>query len=437
MNTMQENQPVIWPVWRKITFRFFFIYFLLFTSPWTWLDSIPGVSFVTQYWYSAETWIVQLFNKYLLHVKENVAPVFNGSGDTSYSWAQLFTHLLLALTGCMIWSIIDYKRNHYKITDFWLRNIVRYYVSLVAFLYGIIKLFALQMPFPNLSQLATPLGDYLPMRLSWMFVGYSAPYQMFSGLMEVMVGILLLNRKTITLGSLMGIGVFANVAMLNLSYDIPVKIYSIQLFISCIFLAVHDWRRIANFFVLNKATETDSSYELILTKKWQRVARIIAKTTFVILFVAMPFYNSWSRYDNLRKQSDLKPIKSGVYDIKTFVRNHDTIPPLITDTLHWKDIIFEKGGLGSVNSTDTLFRQRYRRGYFYYQPDTLTRTIAIKYTPSDTAALFTMKYDIPDENRIHLWTVVRGDSLYLELVRSKRHFQLAERQFHWLSEANR
>ena len=50
--------------------------------------------------------------------------------------------------------------------------------------YGIIKLFVLQMPFPQLSQLATPLGDLLPMRFSWLFIGYSVPYQFFSGAME-------------------------------------------------------------------------------------------------------------------------------------------------------------------------------------------------------------------------------------------------------------
>jgi hypothetical protein len=32
---------------------------------------------------------------------------------------------------------------------------------------------------------------------------------------------------------------------------------------------------------------------------------------------------------------------------------------------------------------------------------------------------------------------IRNDSVFVALRRQKRHFQLAERQFHWLSEANR
>jgi hypothetical protein len=38
---------------------------------------------------------------------------------------------------------------------------------------------------------------------------------------------------------------------------------------------------------------------------------------------------------------------------------------------------------------------------------------------------------------IRLWGKIRNDSIYAELKRSNRHFQLAEKQFHWLSEYNR
>ncbi|MFZ8278288.1 hypothetical protein ACO1KY_14095, partial [Staphylococcus aureus] len=65
--------------------------------------------------------------------------------------------------------------------NYWLFVAIRYFVILNGFSYGIFKLFAVQMPFPSISQLATPLGDFLPMRLSWMFIGYSHSYQVFSG----------------------------------------------------------------------------------------------------------------------------------------------------------------------------------------------------------------------------------------------------------------
>src|SRR5439155_20713898 len=106
---------------------------------------------------------------------------------------------------------------HYERLAFWLRMIVRYYIATFALSYGIIKLFAMQMSFPTLSQLATPLGDLLPMRFSWLFIGYSTPYQIFSGVMETTAGLLLLYRRTVTAGLFASTGAVRNGVMSNLA----------------------------------------------------------------------------------------------------------------------------------------------------------------------------------------------------------------------------
>ena len=423
---------------KKILFRFFFIFLLLNISPWYLLYDIPGISYLLDILYEREVWIVGVFNEDLLNVKNTLNENGGGSGDTSYAWAQFYTYLILSFLGCIIWTLVDRKRqNNYNTLDFWLRSIIRYYLALVSFSYGIVKLFALQMPFPSLSQLATPLGDYLPMRLSWMFIGYSTQYQIFSGVMETIVGILLLNRKTVTLGALLGVGVFANVVMINLSYDVPVKLYSMQLLIYSIFLTANDWKRLLNFFCLNQDASPTILYNIDLKKKWQRITRIIFKVGFIVLFVVIPFNESWTRYNAEFNKGELKPIRIGVYDIKIFIKNNDTTTISNTDEIIWKDFIFDKDGMGSVNTLDTLFRQRYRRGYFTYQPDSVTQTIVFKKYATDSINLFEMKYRIVDETTLELWGKLRTDSLRFKLERSNRHFQLSERQFHWISESNR
>jgi hypothetical protein len=313
---------------------------------------------------------------------------------------------------------------------------VRYNVAIIAFSYGIIKLFSLQMPFPNLHQLATPLGDFLPMRLSWMFLGYSTPYQAFSGIMEIIVGVLLLNRKTLTLGALMGIAVFTHVFLLNLSYDIPVKLFSMQIVICCLFLASYDWHRIVDFFFLNKSVPSGTYAEFELTKKWQRIGRIVWKVVFIVMFILLPIKEAWSMYKTETGEADVLPIKSGVYAIKTFTKNNDTISASLNDEMSWKDFIFDKGGIGSINTTDTLFKQRYHRGYFSYIPDSISQVIFFRRF-RETTPLFELQYKIPDDSTLNLWGQVRDDSLFFELLRTHRHFQLAEKQFHWISEANR
>ena len=421
----------------KLAFRFFFIYFLLTIAPWYYLYPIPGAGHFTGGVYQVESWIVETANRYILHVKDTLNANGGGSGDTSYAWAQLFTYLIIAVLGSIVWAAVDRKKNRtYPKLEYGLITLVRYFLAMHAFGYGIIKLFALQMPFPNLSQLATPLGDYLPMRLSWMFMGYSTSYQQFAGLMEVIVGVLLMYRKTATLGAAMGAGVFANVFVMNISYDIPVKIFSLQLMVCALFLLAQDWRRLANFFFRNTAAEPTSTYDLVLTSRWTRIARIGLKALFIFYFALMPFYESRERYQQEANRKELKPIRVGVYDIETMIRNRDTVRMSAGDYA-WKDFIFDYNGLGSVNTLDSMFRQRYRRGYFTYQPDTVTQTIGFKKFMFDTTYMFRLNYRVVNDSTLALSGAVRSDSIYLLLHRSRRHFQLAERQFHWLSEANR
>ncbi len=426
-----------WPWWRKILFRFFFIYLLLQIAPWTWLDVIPVVTSITRYYYAGMNWLVEFANKHVFHVREVLVPL-NGSGDTSYGWTQVWLFLSLALVGCLIWSLLDRKRSQYEVADYWLRNMLRYFIAINCLSYGIIKIFALQMPFPNLSQLATPLGDYLPMRLSWMFIGYSTPYQVFSGVMETIAGLLLLNRRSVTLGVIMGAGVFVNVAMMNLAYDIPVKLFSLHLLFYCLFLIVYDYKRIASFFLLNKSADFTPLYEIHITTKWVRITRLVAKSILVVLMVVLPFYNSWSYYQSEQSVADSKPIASGVYDVVSFEKNGKKISPFPGDTLTWKDVIFEKGTVGSVNTTDSLFRQRYRRGYFNYRADTVARALHLfkRSVQGDSTFLFTMLYQF-NHDTVLLEGKIREETHRIQLVKSKRHFQLAERQFHWLSEYNR
>jgi len=422
-----------------IIFRFFFILFAFLIAPWSWFDSIPYINkvttFFTGYYDKAMDWAVQLSNANLFHVRKVLVPV-NGSGDTSWAWAQLWTLLSLSLIGAMIWSIVDRKRSDYRHLNYWLCLFIRYYIALIAFIYGNLKLFAAQMPFPSETMMATPLGDLLPMRLSWMFIGYSTPYQFFSGVMEVITGLLLLSRRTATFGSLMGTAVFTNVMVLNLSYDIPVKLFSMQLVLLCFFLLANEWKRIACFFVLNKPAQACYLYHYDYPKKWMRITRIALKLIFIGCFLVYNFFSSWDYSREFYGAEEIKPIRPGYYDVPVYVVNKDTIPALVSDTLRWQDIIFEKGGRGSIKTGDTAYRHIYRRAYFNYSVDSAEQMLVFS-KGRDASYVMRLHFEFPDSNTIRLSGVRNKDSLFIELKRSTRHFQLGERQFHWLSEYNR
>jgi len=438
-NQPAVTAPTAWPLWQRVLFRFFFVYLLLQITPWYWFDAIPGVDFVLSAYGKATDWAVALSNARVFHVRETLVPV-NGSGDTSYAWTQLWLYLSLAVLACVVWSILDRRRQAYDRMLYWLRLIVRYYLATFALSYGIIKLFALQMPFPTLSQLATPLGDLLPMRFSWLFIGYSFKYQFFSGLMETTAGLLLLYRRTVTAGLFAAMGAFLNVVMINLSYDVPVKLFSMHLlFCSCFLLAL-DARRVLGFMVLNVAVPPTQAYQPRYAWRWQQWGAVAVKLFFVYQILWLPLKSGWSRYQQVKAPAAPGPFAAGFYDVRLYVVNHDTIPAASGDTLRWKDVIIDNAQAASVNTRDGVFWQRYRRGYFRYKPDTTQRLASvwkISTIPRDSTFLFTMRYEVPDTTVIRFHTRIRDDSIHVELVRVPRHFQLAERQFHWLSEYNR
>lgn len=434
-----EDGAAPWPHWQRILFRFFCVYLVLQIEPWNLFRLIPGVNLVLRPYDRLVDWAVRASNARIFHVRDTLVPV-NGSGDTSWAWTQLWLFLSIAAVACVVWTIADRKRLRYDRALFWLRMAVRYYIAQAALSYGIIKLFALQMPFPSLSLLSTPLGDLLPMRFSWVFIGYSVPYEFFSGAMETMAGLLLLYRRTVTAGLFAATGAFMNVVMINLAYDVPVKLFASHLLFACLFLLALDSQRLVRFLVLNQPTPSTAAFEPGFTKVWHRWGAVAVKVFLVYAILILPFMNTRQRYAIAAAPPPDGPLPAGVYDVRRYVVNHDTIAATTTDSLRWRDVIIDNAGAGSINTADQLFWQRYHRGYFRYRTDAAQHTAAVWKTsaiPRDSTFLFTMRYERPDSNTIRLHTQIRGDSVHVELVRVPRHFQLTERQFHWVSEYNR
>ncbi len=427
-----------WNFTQKMLFRFFFVYFMISIAPWTWISNLPfeWVQYVNKPWQWIEDQVVQFANKNIFRVYKELVPI-NGSGDTSWAWTHLWFFSLFSFLVAMVWTVSDRNKTSYPKWNYLLVTIVRYNLAMVAFGYGIIKLFALQMWFPSLSQLATPLGEYLPMRFSWMFIGYSTPYQVFSGVAEVLVGLLLFNRKTATAGALVGLAVFTNVMAMNLCYDIPVKLFSTHLVVMCLFLVVQEHRRITAFFLLNREAAASTIYQLSIQKKWQRITRYVLKGLFVVLVIILPLYNAYDQYQSAKTTSDQKPFRSGIYDVADFVVNKDTIPAIVGDSTRWTNMILHPGTGGSMISSDTLFRKAYGRSYFSYFIDTTQQQVTFRWGGKNSDSLFTMRYSIPDSSTITLRGPVKGDTLFVRLKRTNKQYRLAEKQFHWLSEYNR
>jgi hypothetical protein len=69
------SPDVAWPLWQKILFRFFAVYWVLQIGPWNWFRAIPGVSFILRPYYMAVDWAVRQGNAHLFHVREKLVMI--------------------------------------------------------------------------------------------------------------------------------------------------------------------------------------------------------------------------------------------------------------------------------------------------------------------------------------------------------------------------
>lgn len=427
------QQP--WSAAYKLIFRFFFLAVNIIITPFVFLQGIPGMDVLMNYVFMPLDKLALWINQWLYHITPATQPP-NGNGDTPEQWMGLYTGLLLAVVGTIIWSLLDRKRPHYSKLNYWLCLGLRYFIISNGLSYGIFKLFAVQMPFPSLSQLATPLGDYLPMRFSWMFIGYSFSYQFFSGLIEVVAALLLLFRPTATLGILVSLGVFFNVMMLNLSYDIPVKINSITLVVICCWLLAMELPRLIAFFFHNRAESSNILQFPFSTKRGRRLARTV-KWVFVGLTMGVTVMLSLQSYNQQHNKINPPVLKTGMYDVLLQVHQGDTLSIADTDSLFWQNFVLDKGMEGSIKTTDSRFRQRYGRGYFNYKVNSVRSTLSLFRRTSDSVPIVQFRYEVKDSVTLMLRSIPLTDSLQLTLRRRTTVFPLGEKQFHWISETNR
>ena len=430
--TTEINQSWNWN--EKVLFRFFFIFLILHTEPWGWPAILPVVGeylhFTIQPYYDFFDWLTGLVKKHFLHTDIVITP--NGSGDTIDIWVLYGLFPVIAFAGMVIWTLLDRRHTQYNFLSKWLQVIVRYYLAMIMFTYGLIKLFPLQMPSPSLSQLVTPLGEYSRMRLAWLFIGSSTSYEIFSGVCELLGGLLLLSRRTSSLGALILLTVLTHVVVLNVFFDIPVKLFSGMLLMMSIYLLVPNIRQFWGFFILHLPVKLTFP-DLNLKKKWMQVARITLKTIFIAAFLIWPFFENRNNYSKgISVWNSEKGIISGFFHVEEFRVNGQDVKRTPVDTFRWENLVFEEWNGGSIKSgVSQSSSLRYGRDYFDYKADTIKNLLQIKFR-KDSVRNFQLAYSKPDPEHFVLSGMRGNDSLYVLLKKKNTGYFLLTKPINWV-----
>ncbi|MEL7534805.1 MAG: hypothetical protein AAFN10_26105, partial [Bacteroidota bacterium] len=404
--------------------RFGMIYVLLYSLPFP-IDQLPFMDWlgvVTKAFWEP---VVNFVGKNLLGLSELVDQQ-GGSGDTTYNYVHLLTLFGVSLIGTVIWSILDRKRTSYQELFYYFYAYLRYYLAVVLMLYGFVKIFKTQFPFPGLMRLSEPLGDFSPMGLLWTFMGYSEPYNWFTGFGEALGGFLLFFRRTTTLGSLVIIAVMSNVVVLNFSYDVPVKLFSLHLLGFAIILMLLDWRRLWNVLLMNKTSLAVDLPQAELNPNGQKAIRIIK---FLLIGWIM-FGNISDGMQNVKKWGDKrpKPDMYGLYEVETFVKNGDTLAPLITDSSRWHYL--------AIDRPNMVMLKTMTRKLSYLQMETDSVENLFRWNRyGDTTNVYNMRFSRNDSILLSLAGIYQEDTLAMTFKRiDPKEFLLVNRGFHWVNE---
>jgi hypothetical protein len=329
-----------WNYYQVTALQFFFLYFLLQIFPLDW------------------KFYQQLFSINWLHLSyadifnlAHYTPDFLGVGQSFGNWIIV---AFLAAISTFIWQYLEKSRGK-KITDndtlfYWLRTIVRYRLAIAVFAFGFLKFYSVFSPYPSLSNLNTQYGQYTDWKLFSLSLGIVPAYQSFLGLIEIFAGALLLFRKTASIGAFILTFFIGNIFFSNLAYSGGEYVYSLYLLSLATAVFAFDFLRLYRLVGLQLPTSPNTFKPVFAGKL--KTLRIASKAIVIVVFVlyaaqvASAYKNGGYKYPTTKGLSNA----SGLYNVSSFVVGKDTLAYSLTDSVRWKDVVFEKWATISIRT---------------------------------------------------------------------------------------
>ncbi|MCH2225167.1 MAG: hypothetical protein MK066_10400, partial [Crocinitomicaceae bacterium] len=208
--------------------------------------------------------------------------------DSSGLYGQ--TILLLILSMFLAYLISKQKtKNISKLHDI-LFEVNTYILVLFLLKYGLDKLFLHQFYSPEPNTLHTPLGKLSKDIAFWSIMGSSSTYNYFMGIIEIIPAFLLIFHRTRTFAAFVSIGIMINVFVLNIGFDITVKLLSAYLILLSCFIFSKDSS--AYFSLFFKSKNESTNQEIIKTTiKKSKIAKC-GIILIILIEVFTPYFGN-------------------------------------------------------------------------------------------------------------------------------------------------
>ena len=418
-----------WSLTNRLAFRFCFVYFSLFCAA----NQILGGLFLipkVQIPDLASLWPLRQVTfwtaAHIFHAQLPLVYTGSGSGDKTFDWVLAFCLLVFAVLVTAIWSILDRKRENYVTLNKWFRLFIRFALASEMFLYGLDKVIPLQMPFPFLTKLIEPFGDFSPMGVLWYSVGAAPAYETFAGSAEMLGGVLLIFPRTALLGALVCLADMTQVFMLNMTYDVPVKLFSFHLILMALFLLAPDFGRLTDFFFREGAARPSTQPQLFQTRRGNRIA-LAAQVMFGVWLIGVNVYNGWSAWHTYGGGRTKSPLY-GIWNVDRLSIDGQIRSPLLIDYDRWRRAIFD--------FPDRMTFQRMDDSFAGYGASINTHDRTIKLTKgSDKNWKANFTYQRAGEDQLILDGNMDNHKILMQLrLVDRGKYMLVNRGFHWIQE---
>ena len=231
---------------------------------------------------------------------EPVAIKYSSGSDRTMDYYSAAFLIILSgsIAGILAVRRLDTQREAKLIG--WLSGYLRLVLACTMVLYGLAKVFPLQFVVPGPRILTMKVGDLTPEDLMWVFMGASVPYTVFAGVAEVIGGALLLWQRTSALGASILLLVMANVTLMDLCYDVNMKLAAIHLLLAIMFVLAPEVPRIARALLQSARTNASTG--------WQSRAGMIARYAIFTLVAGRTLHGSWTTAQEMNVRHPLHGI---------------------------------------------------------------------------------------------------------------------------------
>src|SRR5262249_8545249 len=223
----------------------------------------------------------------------------------------------------------------------WLLAYLRIALAATLFGFGMIKLLPRQFPFPSLERLTVPFGESSPRGLLWTFMGYSRVYGAVAGAAEILAGALLVWPRTSVIGALLSLALTANVALLDLCFDVQVKLLVIHLVMASLLFALPALVQIGRSAFAGDRDHPGTAQAPAVPLRAQPRLHLL-RIAFVAGALAFDAREAL-RFLDQRGAHRARPMLYGIHQVERVERDGAEIPPLATDASRPSLVIVDIG----------------------------------------------------------------------------------------------